>query len=386
MTEIVYNPSLEGQACALAEQTAFGHRLAVVDDANTHAALGERVLCELSRKYEMMHIDLGDVPEAKLETSQRVAEQVQRCDGVVAIGSGTVNDLCKHAAHTLKIPYTVMPTAPSMNGYVSANASLKKGALKSSYAATPPKAVWCDLGVIGHAPKRLIHAGLGDSLARPTAQADWAMSYILLGTDYDASVYGDTHAIEKEVFTHSDKLMRGDTSVIRLLMELLIESGHAMTRAKSSAPASQGEHMIAHCYEMLFGHHGTYHGEEIAVTTLTCAQIQGELLKSKEPSSLRKQESRDPSFRWDDETRGLYAKKLQLTEERLHNRLHEKWSDARDAMAALWIAPERLREILLRAGAPTMSEDIGWSKENYAKAVERAPFTRDRFTCLDLIV
>ena len=40
-------------------------------------------------------------------------------DLLVGVGSGVINDLCKHVSNCLHIPYIIVATAPSMDGYVS---------------------------------------------------------------------------------------------------------------------------------------------------------------------------------------------------------------------------------------------------------------------------
>ena len=42
-------------------------------------------------------------------------------DMVVAVGSGVINDLCKWSSFDLGVPYVVVATAASMNGYAAAN-------------------------------------------------------------------------------------------------------------------------------------------------------------------------------------------------------------------------------------------------------------------------
>ena len=105
-------------------------------------------------------------------------------DALVAVGSGTINDVCKYAAAKDGKRYAVFATAPSMNGYASKNAAITIDGHKSSLAAASPVGVFMDLAVLCAAPARMIRAGLGDSLCRSTAQADWLLSHHLLGTPY----------------------------------------------------------------------------------------------------------------------------------------------------------------------------------------------------------
>ena len=105
-------------------------------------------------------------------------------DAWIAVGSGTINDLCKYAAAQDAKPYAVFGTAPSMNGFTSVNAAITVNGLKRSLPAAAPVGVFLDLKVLSAAPKRMILSGLGDSLCRPTAQTDWLLAHLLLDQPY----------------------------------------------------------------------------------------------------------------------------------------------------------------------------------------------------------
>ena len=49
---------------------------------------------------------------------------------IVADGSGTLNDMAKYMSSRTKIPYTIVCTAPSMDGYASSGAPLMNGGRK----------------------------------------------------------------------------------------------------------------------------------------------------------------------------------------------------------------------------------------------------------------
>ena len=55
---------------------------------------------------------------------------------------------------------------------------------KKSVQAQGAAAVFVDLEVFAAAPPRMIRSGLGDSLCRSTAQADWLLAHRLLATGY----------------------------------------------------------------------------------------------------------------------------------------------------------------------------------------------------------
>ena len=89
-------------------------------------------------------------------TVAAVVEQLRGLppDLVVAVGSGVINDLSKWAAFQLGIPYLVVATAASMNGYSSANVAPTIGGVKMLIEARPPVAVLAEPAIIEQAPRR----------------------------------------------------------------------------------------------------------------------------------------------------------------------------------------------------------------------------------------
>src|SRR6185295_11866674 len=140
-----------------------------------------RVERALAPAFAVQRIVLPHAPHADADTLARLTAGLDhRTQAVVAVGSGTINDLCKLAAIARGCPQVVFATAPSMNGYTSLSASITEGGLKRSVRAATPVAAFFDLRVLAAAPIRLIRAGLGDSICRPTAQADWLLAHLLL--------------------------------------------------------------------------------------------------------------------------------------------------------------------------------------------------------------
>ena len=120
----------------------------MVCDDNTRAALGDVVLAQHT-------MDVVTLPSGIAPTQDAVAlvsDAASHVEHLVAVGSGTVNDIAKLAAHRAKKPYGVLPTAASMNGYASANASITQNGVKESLAATLPAYIFCHLPTIAVRP------------------------------------------------------------------------------------------------------------------------------------------------------------------------------------------------------------------------------------------
>lgn len=385
LPQLVMARSLRHDLDELVSAALGSSKVAVVDDSDTAQAAGDLVFSALKLSHHAARITLSKRPHADRETVERIRAQSKSCDALVAVGSGTINDLCKYASYLDGKPYIVFPTAASMNGYLSANASITENGYKKTFAAHMPVGVFCDLSIITAAPARLSKSGFGDSLARSTAQADWLLSHLLLGTEYKELPFTLLATLEPQLLENARGIAKADPQSIELLMQTLLLSGLGMTIAGGSYPASQGEHMIAHAYEMLSDDDTSLHGEQIAVTTLMMAAMQERLLHT--VPTLR-------SMRFDEEVilslfgehtakeaRQAFAKKAALAE---RASLKDGWDTVAARLESVRIPPARLRTILEAAEAATAAPMLGWDDTLLAQAATSARYLRDRFTFLDL--
>jgi glycerol-1-phosphate dehydrogenase [NAD(P)+] len=120
----------------------------VVSDPTTREVLGARVERALASLGSVVPVVLDARPHADAETAAAIAAAAAEADVLVAVGSGTINDLCKYAAARTSKPYVVFATAPSMNGYTSANAAITVNGHKKSLPAKGASGVFIDLDVL----------------------------------------------------------------------------------------------------------------------------------------------------------------------------------------------------------------------------------------------
>jgi glycerol-1-phosphate dehydrogenase [NAD(P)+] len=309
------------------------------------------------------------------------------------VGSGTINDVCKYAAALDGKPYAVFATAPSMNGYTSVNAAITVSGHKKSLPATAAKGVFMDLTVLSQAPPRMIRSGLGDSICRSTAQADWLLAHLLLDRPYREAPFVLLAEDEADLFAGSEALMAGDLGAMHRLARTLTLSGFGMTICGGSYPASEGEHLISHYVEMLAPPEWpeAFHGEQIGVTTLSMARLQERLLENGPPRlepSAPDENSITAHFGTDlgaacwAEFQGkrLDAERV----EALNGMLTDCWDAIRARLRAVVLPATRLEAVLQAAGAPTTPEELGWSRDFYLQALRHAREIRNRYTFLDL--
>jgi glycerol-1-phosphate dehydrogenase [NAD(P)+] len=396
---VVIEDSLEGREVELVAALAPGKHIALITDAITHVVMGTRVQHALASRFHVQSIVLPGSPRADAETVARIAAALDRpsgqpIDAVVAVGSGTLNDLSKMVAFQRGVPQMVFATAPSMNGYTSLSASITTDGVKRSFRTRTPVGVFFDLRVLAAAPLRLIRAGLGDSACRPTSQADWLLSHLLLDRPYREAPYAILDEDEPALFAQTRGLVSGDLAVMRHLVRTLVLSGFGMTLSNGSYPASQGEHLLSHYIEMMrpADAAAAFHGEQVGVCTVAMAKIQDQLLALDRPPTLQPTRvTREHVLAHFGEVmaesiwRELEGKHFDARQtEALNARLASQWSSIRERIASITIGATVHRELLEAAGAPVEPAALGWSTTMFDHAIRHAREIRNRYTFLDL--
>lgn len=377
---------------ALAQFMPGKHYLLVCDDA-TWVACGQQIYLDLLAAHvSVTPFSLGRTPAASMVNCERVVPALAGMDGAIAVGSGTINDITKYAAMLANLPYLVVATAASMNGYTSATASLEQNQFKHSYPCRPPVAVVADLSVITAAPRRLSRAGLGDMLCRSSVECDTILANFLFDAPYPDEAFALFRRHEATLISEAPRFKQGDTAYFALLMEALLDSGDWMAKTGSSAIASQGEHMIVHTAELMYGAELRQytHGELVALATITCGNLQEKMLLAQPViRSLVRGESdfiRQFGRRAGPDIYALYCKKVLSPEaaEAATIRLQAGWAEIKQRIQAVMQPVGVLERLYRQVNLPTTPNDLSLNVDRYSSAVTYAFLTRDRFTFLDL--
>ena len=167
------------------------NRIYVVADRNTYRVAGARVekILKENGKLHALHV-LENTPV--LPNAQTIGEILLYAndlsaksdlfaysplpDLILAVGSGTINDSCRLTSYRLGLPYAVVATAPSMDGYASAGTPCLHDGTKTTVQATTPKYIIADLDVLKEAPWEMLLAGIGDMFGKYTGLLDWELA------------------------------------------------------------------------------------------------------------------------------------------------------------------------------------------------------------------
>lgn len=333
-------------------------------------------------------------PHADDATVARVVSASAGCTGIVAIGSGTLNDLAKKAAAIHGVRFVIVATASSMNGYASAIAALLSGGLKTTQPADPARAIIIDTDIVSRAPAALTRAGLGDLLSKPVSDCDWWLGDRLEGTGY-STLPGDLvdHAV-REASAAASGLMSGDPEAHAALARALVLSGVAMVVAGSSSPASGGEHLLSHLWDMeahVAGRETRLHGAQVGVASCITAALYQRLLRENPPRYTRACPWEIEAARIEAEHGALarvvlpQARAKHARAEERHAVLTAQWPMIRGGLISRRLpTPAELRAPLTACGAPSTLAELGVDRADAARVLRLARDIRDRVTVLDV--
>lgn len=270
---------------SLPEVCADYHRVLLVSDDNTDAVCGDAVRRLLGDKLGfslVLHADGVVVPdEACIETIEAALDA--DTDLILGIGSGVINDLCKDVSFRHDLPYGIVATAPSMDGYASVGAALILGGMKVTRNARPPMAIVADTAVLVTAPKEMLQAGYGDIIGKYSCLNDWKLSTAIYDEYFCQTVYDLTMETVLEVEPLAERILAREEEAVGLLMKALVTVGIAMSYVGNSRPASGSEHHLSHFFEItgiLKKKPYFAHGIDVLYSAVVTARLREELLKA----------------------------------------------------------------------------------------------------------
>ena len=386
-----------------------GRPVLVVADQHTWAAAGEAVHASLVAAgvavIEPLIFPGQPVLHAALDTSHTIREHLRQTGALgVAVGSGTINDLVKLAAGDLGLPYAVVGTAASMDGYSGFGAPMSSEGVKVTMACPAPAVEIIDLDGAAAAPPTMVASGYGDLSAKIPAGADWILADAVGLDPIDPLAWNLVQGGVATALAQPDALAAGDPDAYAGLVSGLLLSGLAMQVYGGTRPASGAEHYFAHLWEL--DHLGEdrdpplSHGHKVAIGTLAMSAFYERVLArgqdffdieaavatwaswNQVEADIRRRFTGALADHAVSETSVKY-----VDADGLRKRLQtfaSAWAGLRPRIAAQVLPARTLQDMLRAAGAPAVPADIGLTVDDVRATFPRAMYYRSRYTVLDL--
>lgn len=371
----------------LPELTEGFEHILLVADANTWRVAGMAVAEKLgSRVCARCVFETGEgllIPDEA--AIRKLRDSIpEKCDLILGIGSGVINDLCKYVSHSCGLPYDIFATAPSMDGFVSVGAALILQGMKVTLDARPPRSVYADTRVLAASPLRMRQAGWGDIIGKYSCLNDWRLSAALLGEYFCPEVCVLMQSAVDRVRPLAAGVCSGDEASVAALMEALVIAGIAMSWVGNSRPASGSEHHLSHYFEItgiLRGKDYLPHGIDVLCSSVLTAKLREHMCAS----APRKAELPD----WRSEIRRIYgtsAEGIIALQEKtgLYGSTVDfpaDWEPIRDILAS---APgeKEMRELVEEVGLSMPAFEELYGADQISDGILYAKDLKDRYTCL----
>ncbi len=367
----------------------FPKKIYIVSDENAMRA-SEGILDSLTDfDYELKVYP--DMRYAYLDTSREIMEAAKDFDGILSIGTGSVNDVCRYAAAQTNKEFAIFATAPSMDGFASDSAPLIEHNFKISYACRQPSIIIADTEILAASPVELKAAGFGDILAKYVGIVDWKVANYTVHEYYCENVVQLVKKALSDVVAMTDKITANDPDAAKAVLDSLILTGCAMQLVHSSRPASGSEHVVSHFWEIHKLENGIwpdFHGKKVGIATLLVARIYKKLaeLPSIEPVAEQldlEDVYKHYSSKNHDEINGYNipspCAEIDLAE------LKARWSDICASIRDDLPDADELYRIMVKAGCTTELADAHLSAEFASEALKYSPYMRRRITLLRIL-
>lgn len=374
-----------------------------IADHNTMAACGTYIQTLLNERlipHIFFELPMDDILPDEVRCGSILMAFDRSCDVIVAVGSGTINDLSRFVSYRLGLPYFVIATAPSMDGYVSNVAAMTTNQMKTTYPARIPQYVLGDLNLLRQAPYDLLTAGFGDIMGKYTCIMDWRLSHLVNQEYYCDDIASLIIKARDLTLLSKDGLIQRTPESIEYLLQALVLSGIGMSFAGNSRPASGSEHHLSHFWEMRYlfeGRKPILHGTKVAIGTIVSLKLY-ELLGTRILDPSKMVDYHYDSDVWRSEMERVYLNAapevIKLEEETRKNQKEQRdlrmksvclhWNEILTLIHTLPSADQMI-EILKEIRAPYHPSEIGLTRELVYEGICYAKEVRNRYTILQLL-
>ncbi|MBE5819824.1 MAG: sn-glycerol-1-phosphate dehydrogenase [Clostridiales bacterium] len=391
----IKNIIIENDAISKVGELLNGYKkILLVADNNTYSACSEKLEYLFdSTDYEIEKQIFKT--DGMLVPNEQAIEEIKNkmtkdTDLIIGVGSGVINDLCKYVSFINKLPYYIIATAPSMDGYASVGSALIIDSMKVTYNTHVPTAIIGDVSVLKNAPIDMVKAGFGDIIGKFSALNDWELSNIVNEEYFCEYVYDLVYDCLNKTIDLATGLLKREDESIKALMEALVIVGIAMSYVNNSRPASGSEHHLSHFFEivgLLNNEEYLFHGIDVAYSTIITCKLREELLKLDLPISKnefsKEKYIEDINKIYKHSAKGIFElqEKAGWYSKNLIDIYNNKWEEIKRVLAEVPTSKE-IENLLKTVELDLQEFNDFYGEEKINNAIKYAKELKDRYTVL----
>ncbi len=205
--------------------------------------------------------------------------QGHHAEVVYAVGGGLVADAGKYIAARLDLELVCLPTALSVDAFITAASGIRKDGCVYYIETKTPESLILDLDVIAAAPDTIRAAGITDVLSIATGSWDWKFAHERgknpQGMTFIPWVYDNAQSILEGAIDCSESAGAGAHEGLKTLYDCLAMEVQLCNQVGHARPEEGSEHYFAYAVENLMGH-GLPHGDLVGPGIMTAAGLQGQ--------------------------------------------------------------------------------------------------------------
>ncbi len=198
---------------------------------------------------------------------------------IYAVGGGLAVDAAKYIAVKKGLPLTCLPTALSVDAYLTWASGIRRGGCVYYLETKPPERLLIDLEVLAAAPSFIRAAGICDVLSIATGLWDWRFAEERgqnpVGMEHIPWVDKAAQAILDGALDCAEAAGRGDPDGLKQLLDCLALEVQLCNQIGHSRPEEGSEHYFAYAVENEMGK-GLPHGDLVGPAILLIAEKQAQ--------------------------------------------------------------------------------------------------------------
>ncbi len=362
----------------------------IICDTNTFEAT-EEIMENIYDRCETIILDAEGLQADHKSVEVTIQNMDEEMDLILAVGTGTIHDICRCIAHEYGVPFVSVPTAASMDGFVSSVATVLWDGFKKTIPSVAPLCVIADIDIISRAPWRLNAAGVANIVGNYISLADWRISHLVSGEYLCERACSMEEQAIRIVKSCVRGIPDGDEDDCEDLMKALIISGLAMQIVGSSRPACGAEHHMSHLWrmEVINPHLNVYSGEKVGVAALLCVRKYKQIARA-----IRQGDCHVAEY---EGMESVLLEQVFKSEKQLQKIIEENTPDPLVAIVPEHLEKclpqiaeiieelpdeEDIQKLMEKGGCITDAGSIGLTRRMIQETIQISPYMRNRLTLL----